>query len=284
MENSRPYPQENPAIGPIRHLEPATGRKDQNMDVIKTETTFEPSLGKAGQGKERLIPIEDYAQKMGVKRSTVDLYAKAGRIETKEQQGRMYVVDKPLVEKEWFELSVVQAQARAQTRWQIACLTFAVLFVLAVIAGAVGGVRLWTDRAASTGMLTTARAQFADTGQLLTALQTQAADAGKQIASLQAQLTAERRDYTAKLESQRTEYAAKIDGLTSAQTQLARAAEQLRTLQTQLETDRQDYKAQLKAQQVSHAATVGQLHDGISQLVGHVVELSKAVAEVELTP
>ena len=254
------------------------------MDVIKTETTFEPSLGKAGQDKERLIPIDEYAQKIGVKRSTVDRYAKAGRIETKEQHGRMYVVDKPLVEKDWFEFGFAQAQAGAKTKWQIACLIFAGLFVLAALAGAAGGVRLWTDGAASTEMLTTTQAQVADSGQLLTALQGQVADAGKQIASLQAQLTTERQDHAAKLESQRTEYAARIDALTSAETQLTRAAEQLRKLQGQFETERQDYRAQLKAQQVSHAATVGQLHDGISQLAGHVVELSKAVTEVELTP
>lgn len=254
------------------------------MDIKKTETTSEPSPGKACQDKERLIPIDEYAQKIGVKRSALDRYAKAGRIETKEQHGQMYVVDKPLVEKDWFEFGIVQAQAKATTRWQIACLTFATLFVLTAIAGAVAGVRLWTDRTASAGMLTTTQTQFAETGRLLVGLQAQVADAGKQIASLQAQLTAERQDHAAKLESQRTEYTAKIDGLTSAQTQLTKAAEQLKTLQAQLATERQDYKAQLKAQQISHATTVSNLHAAISQLAGHVVELSKAIAEIELTP
>lgn len=252
------------------------------MDIIRTETTFEPSLGKTCQDKERLIPIDDYARKMGIKRSAVDRYAKAGRIETKERHGKTYVIDKPLAEKDWFEFGIVQAKAK--TRWQIACLTFASLFALAVIAGAIGGARLWTERAASAGMLTTTQTQFADTGRLLTGLQAQNADAGKQIASLQAQLTTERQDHAAKLESQRTEYAAKIDGLASAQTQLTGAAEQLKTLQIQLATERQDYKAQLKAQQVSHAATVGKLHAGISQLANHVVELSKAVALMKPTP
>jgi hypothetical protein len=240
------------------------------MDTIKNKKTLEPSPGKARQVSERLIPIDEYAQKIGVKRSTVDSYAKDGRIETKEQHGKTYVVDKPLGEKDWFEFGIVQAQARAKTRWQIACLVFASLFALAAIAGAVGGVQLWTNRTASAGMLSTTQAQFADTGRLLTGLQAQVADAGKQIASLQAQLTAERQDHTAKLESQQTDYAARIDTLTSTQAQLA--------------VERQDHKAQLKAQQVSHAATVSRLHDSISQLSAHVVELSKAVAEVAPAP
>lgn len=240
------------------------------MDVIKTETTFEPSLGKTRQTSEQLVPIDEYAQKIGVKRSTVDRYAKAGRIETKEQHGKTYVVDKPLGEKDWLEFGIVQAQARSKTRWQIACLVFASLFALAAIAGAVGGVRLQADRTASAGMLSTTQAQFSDTARLLAGLQAQVADDGKQIASLQEQLTAERQDHAAKLESQRTDYTARIDALTSAQTQLV--------------TERQDHKAQLKAQQASHAATVGRLHDSISQLSAHVVELSKAVAEVSPAP
>ncbi len=254
------------------------------MDTIKTETTFEPSLGKSRQDKERLIPIDDYAKKMGVKRSDLDRCVKAGRLETREHHGQTCVVDKPLVEKDWFEFGIVQAQAKAKTRWQIACLTFASLFVLAVIAGAAGGVRLWTDWTGSAEMLTTTQAQFADTGRLLTGLQAQVADAGKQIASLQSQLTAERQDHAAKLESQRTDYTARIDGLTSAQTQLTSAAEQLKALQAQLATERQDHKAQIKAQQTSHAATVSKLHAGISQLAAHVVELSKAVAELQPAP
>lgn len=240
------------------------------MDVIRTETTFEPSLGKARKDIERLIPIEDYAQKIGVSRSTVDRYAQTGRIETKKQHGQTFVVDRPLVEKDWFALGLVQAQAKAKTLWQIACLMFAALFVLAVLAGSVGGVRLWADRVAS--------------AEMLTATQIQVADAGKQITSMQEQLTAERRDHTTRLESQRVEYAARIDGLATAGTQLTRAAEQLKGLQAQLAAERQDHKAQLKSQQVSHAATVDQLHAGISKLASHVVELSKAVADLQTAP
>ncbi len=254
------------------------------MGVIKNDTASEPSPGKAGQDTKRLIPIDTFAQNLGVKRSTVDSYAAAGRIETKEQHGQTYVVDKPFAKKDWFEFGVVQARAGAKTRWQVACLVFAALFVLAVLAGAAGGVRLWTDRAASAEILTEARAQVADRRLLLTALQVQVADADKQMASLQEQFTAERNDHATKIESQQAQYTAKIDELAKAQTQLTAATEQLKALQAQLATERKDYDARLKSQKESHAATVAQLHAGISKLSSHIVELSKAVAEVQPAP
>lgn len=265
------------------------------MDVMKTETTFEPCGGKSGSGKEQLIPIDKYTQKMGLKRDIMDRYVKAGRIETRERQGKTYVVDRPLAEKDWFEIDIVQAQAKIIRRWQIASLALAGLSVLAVLAGIVGGLILWTDKATSIQILSAAETQFAETDRELTALQGRIAAADKQIASLQQQLAAERRDYTTKLESEQAQLTTKIDGLTTAETQLAKTSKQLEALQArfaatnkeheaQLTALRQDYEAQLKSQQVSHAATVDQLHTGIDKLSTHIVELTKALAELEQTP
>ncbi|MHC4117698.1 MAG: hypothetical protein ACYSWO_09345 [Planctomycetota bacterium] len=254
------------------------------MGVMENNTTVGSSTGRTGKEMERLIPIDKFAQKMGITRSTVDRYAKAGRIETKEQQGQMYVVDKPLAEKDWFDFGIVQAQARSKTRWQVACFVFATLFVVVALAGAAGGVRLWTDRAASAEILAETRAQVADRRLLLTALQLQVADADKQIASLQEQLTAEGRDHAARIESQQAQYTAKIDELAKARNQLTVTTEQLKALQGQLAAERKNYDARLKSQKESHAATVAQLHASISKLSGHIVELSKAVADVQLAP
>lgn len=254
------------------------------MGIIDNDTTVGSSSGRTGKDMERLIPIDKFAQKMGIARSTVNRYAEAGRIETVEQQGQIYVVDKPLAEKDWFEFGIVQTQARAKTRWQVACLVFATLFVLAVLTGAAGGVRLWTDRAASAEILEETKAQVADRRLLLTALQLQVADADKQIASLQEQLTAERREHKTRIESQQAQYTAKIDELAKARNQLTVTTEQLKALQGQLTTERKNYDARLRSQKESHAATVAQLHASISKLSGHVVELSKAVAEVQSAP
>jgi len=263
------------------------------MDAIETETKLEPDVETAGQGNEGLIPIKDYAERFGVSRRTVERYAKVGRIEIKKQLGRIYVVDNPpkpappstesvrldemsdltpLVQKDWFDFGMAQAQAqaKAKTKWQIACLAFAVLLVAAVITGSGGGVWLWKDRVAKANALTAVRRQLTD--------------GAEQINALQGQLATERQDYATRLASQQAGYAAKINVLTAAETQLATAAEQFNTLQDQLAIDRQDYITQLDSQRASYAGTVEQLQDGIAELAGHVVELSKAVAEVQLIP
>ena len=85
------------------------------MDVIKTETRFEPSFKNAGQDTERLVPIQDFGRDIGISRRAATRYAKAGRIETKEREGQTYVVDKPLAEKDWFEFGIVHVQAKAKT-------------------------------------------------------------------------------------------------------------------------------------------------------------------------
>ncbi len=261
------------------------------MDAIETETKLGPDVETAGQGNEGLIPIKDYAERFGVSRRTVERYAKVGRIEIKKQLGRIYVVDNPpkpappstesvrldemsgltpLVQKNWFDFGMAQAQGKAKTKWQIACLAFAVLLVAAVITGSAGGVWLWKDGVAKADALTAVRRQLTD--------------AAEQINALQGQLATERRDYATQFASQQAGYVAKINVVTAAETQLATAAEQLNTLQDQLAIDRQDYITQLESQRASYAATVGQLQDGIAELAGHVVELSKAVAEVQLIP
>jgi len=53
------------------------------MDVIKTETRFEPSFKNAGQDTERLVPIQDFAHDVGISQRAAARYAKAGRIKTK---------------------------------------------------------------------------------------------------------------------------------------------------------------------------------------------------------
>ena len=310
-EKPGPHPQENPTRSPINSKEPTNNGKDRSMDRIETETILKPDVETVGQDNECLIPITDYAQRLGLSRRTVDRYAKVGRIETKKQLGRIYVVDKPLkpapvktdnvrhdktsefaplVQSDWFDFGMVQAQAKAKTKWQIACLTFAVLFAVVVITGSAGGVWLWTDRAAKANMLTAAQNQLTNAGEQFETLQDQLAterqDHITQLESLQTsytatvgqlqetltdRLAAERQDYTAQLDSQRASYTA-----TAAQLQ--------ETLTDRLAAERQDYTTQLDSQRASYTATVGQLQERITELAGHVVELSKAVAEIQLTP
>lgn len=239
------------------------------MDVIETETTFEPSFKKTGQDTDRLVPIEDYARKIGISRRAAARYARAGRIDTKEQDGHTYVVDKPL-EKDWFEFGLIRAQAQAKTKWQIACLTLAFILVAAAIAGSAAGVWLWADRTASAHTLT-------ETQDRLT-------NSGEQIADLQAQLADERRDHASRIEAQKADFEARANTLATAEVQLTRAAEQFKALQAQLAVERENHKSELKSQQADHAATVDQLHAGISELAAHVVELSKALNELQPTP
>ncbi len=240
------------------------------MDVIKTETTYEPFFKKAEQSTERLVPIEDFAREIGISQRTAARYAKAGRIDTKEEEGQTYVVDKPLAEKDLFEFGIVRAQAGAKIKWQSACLTLGIILVIAVVAGSATGLWLWS------GMTTSA--------QTLTETQDRLTNSGEQIAALQLQIANERRDHAAKLESQRAGFEARASALATAEVQLTRAAEQFNALQAQLATARQDHKAELQSQQVTHAATVDQLHAGISDLAAHVVELSKAVSAVQPAP
>ncbi len=240
------------------------------MDVMKTETSFEPFFKKAGQSTERLVPIEDYAREIGISQRAAARYAKAGQIDTKEQEGRTYVVDKPLAEKDWFEFGVVRTQARARARWQIACLTLAVLLVGAVTAGSAAGVWLWGGMNAS--------------AQTLSETQDRLTNSGEQIADMQLQLADERRGHASKLEAQRADFEARASAFATAEAQLKRAADQFKALQAQLADERQDHKAEIRSQQVTHAATVDQLHAGISDLAAHIVELSKAVSDVQPVP
>lgn len=237
------------------------------MDVIKTETTFGPPLENQGRDSERLIPIEDFARDIGISRRAAARHAKAGRIKTKEREGNTYVVDRPPAEKDWFEFGVARVQATAKTRWQIACLTIATLLVAAVIAASAAGVWLWT------GMTTSART--------LVEAQDRLRAAGEQIVALQLQLADEHRDHIAELEAQKADFDSRANAFAAADVQLARAADQFKAMQALLVAERQSHKAEIQSQQISHAATVDRLHTGISELAANVVELSKAVTDVQ---
>lgn len=147
------------------------------MDMVETETVVQEEPETVRQDNECLIAIEDYAQKLGVSRRTVDRYARVGRIETKKHLGRTMVIDKPytpapfradtvrpeqttelapLVPQDWLHFGQALSQAKAKTRWQAACLIFAVLFVGVTLAASVGGVWLHMSLQTKTDQLNTA--------------------------------------------------------------------------------------------------------------------------------
>jgi len=150
------------------------------MDTVETETVVQEEPETVRQDDECLIPIEDYAQKLGVSRRTVDRYARVGRIETKKHLGRTMVIDKPykpalfhadavrpeqttelapLVQNDWLNFGQALSQAKAKTKWQVACLTFAVLFVCVVLAASIGGVWLHMSLQTKTDEVNTANEQ-----------------------------------------------------------------------------------------------------------------------------
>jgi len=160
------------------------------MDTVETETLLQPDSETVRQDSECLIPIDEYARKLGVSRRTVDRYARVGRIETKKHLGRTMVIDTPLrpesahedgvgqeqmtdlaplAHKDWFHFGQTLAQAKAKTKWQIACLTFVVLLVAVLLAASVGGVWLYMSLQTKADQLTTANEQ-------LSGLQTQLAN------------------------------------------------------------------------------------------------------------
>jgi hypothetical protein len=150
------------------------------MDTVETETIVQEEPETVRQDDECLIPIEDYAQKLGVSRRTVDRYARVGRIETKKHLGRTMVLDKPykpapfhadnirteqttelapLVQSDWLNFGQALSQAKAKTKWQVACLTFAVLFAGVTLAASVGGVWLHMSMQTKTDQLNSANEQ-----------------------------------------------------------------------------------------------------------------------------
>lgn len=161
------------------------------MDTVETETIVQEEPETVRQDDECLIPIEDYAQKLGVSRRTVDRYARVGRIETKKHLGRTMVIDKPykpapfladavrpeqttelapLVQNDWLNFGQALSQAKAKTKWQVACLTFAVLFVAVTLVASVGGVWLHMS-------LQTKADEVNAAGEQVSGLQTQLANA-----------------------------------------------------------------------------------------------------------
>lgn len=179
------------------------------MDMVETETLEEPGFETVRQDDESLIPIDDYAHKLGVSRRTVDRYARVGRIETKKHLGRTMVVDKPfkaapfhedsvrheqttelapLVEKDWFNFGHALAQAKAKTKWQIACLTFVVLFVAVTLAASAGGVWLHMAMQTKTDQLTAAGEQANGLQNQLANMQTTLDSERITVGRLQAQI------------------------------------------------------------------------------------------------
>ena len=142
--------------------------------------------------------------------------------------------------------------------------------MVAVIGGSAAGLWLWTNRS--------------DSGQTLAETQEWLAYSDEQIAAPQIQLADEHRDRSARFQAQREDFEARANARATAGLQLTRAVDQFKALQALPAAERQGHKAEIQSQQMSHAATVDQLHLRISELAAHVVELSKAVTEVQLVP
>ncbi len=116
----------------------------QTVETIQSETVLhgEPEL---------LFPIDEYAERHGVSRRTVDRYVQTGRLESKKQRGRTMILDKPLkspsqdmrqgqsdtdfqivplAQADWIHFGYLKSRSKSKTIWQ----TYAIVVTILLFA------------------------------------------------------------------------------------------------------------------------------------------------------
>ena len=119
----------------------------QDVQAVESETVLhdEPEL---------LLPIDEYANRHGICRRTVDRYVKLGRLESTKKLGRTMIVDKPLkpsaqdkrqvttamdsqmvhfARADWIRYGSILNRSKAKTIWQTYAIVVSILLFVFVL-------------------------------------------------------------------------------------------------------------------------------------------------------